>query len=216
MSDPRIYRYVVRYDGGTAPNPLGGYCTLAICKPAIRRTARLGDWVVGFRSRDHERVVYAMEVAESLTFAEYWSDVRFRSRRPDDPSAPTDNIYRPRPDRVEGEAELEWVPNEVHDAGSLAHDTGGKRVLVATRFWYFGGTSPKLPTELTHLSPVGRGHVVHASRRDGDLERFMAWLTQLPPGMSGRPIDAGTARWARGPELTATDLPGASAPLPRP
>ena len=87
MTVPRIYRYIVRSDRGTAPNPYGGFCTLAICKPAIRRTARPDDWIIGFRSRRSDlaagSVVYVAQVAESLSFAEYWHDSRFRARRPD-------------------------------------------------------------------------------------------------------------------------------------
>ena len=41
----RIHSYVVRYDSGFAPNPFYGYCTLATCKPNIRRSADIGDWV---------------------------------------------------------------------------------------------------------------------------------------------------------------------------
>ena len=46
---PNLFSYVLRYDDGAAPNPFWGTCTLAICKPAIRRKANLGDWVVGTR-----------------------------------------------------------------------------------------------------------------------------------------------------------------------
>lgn len=48
--EPNIFRYIVAYDHGTAPRPYGGVCTLAICKPTIRKAARVGDWVIGFRS----------------------------------------------------------------------------------------------------------------------------------------------------------------------
>jgi len=41
-----LYSYTVRYDDGAAPNPFNGMCTLAICKPAIRRTAAPGDATV--------------------------------------------------------------------------------------------------------------------------------------------------------------------------
>jgi hypothetical protein len=36
---PRLFSYTVRVDDGAAPNPFRGLCTLAICKPAIRRGA---------------------------------------------------------------------------------------------------------------------------------------------------------------------------------
>ena len=44
----KLYTYCLRYDDGAAPNPYWGVCTLVICKPAIRRSAEPGDWVVVF------------------------------------------------------------------------------------------------------------------------------------------------------------------------
>ena len=41
-----LFSYVVRSDGGFAPNPFFGYCTLATCKPRIRKGALVGDWIV--------------------------------------------------------------------------------------------------------------------------------------------------------------------------
>jgi hypothetical protein len=46
-----LYSYVVRSDSGFAPNPFGEYCTLACCKPQIRKRARVGDWIVGCGSK---------------------------------------------------------------------------------------------------------------------------------------------------------------------
>jgi hypothetical protein len=43
----KLYCYIVTHDTGFSPNPFHGYCTLACCKPTIRRTAKEGDWVVG-------------------------------------------------------------------------------------------------------------------------------------------------------------------------
>lgn len=43
----KIYSYVLRIDNGAAPNAFGQFCTLTICKPAIRRNAEIGDWVIG-------------------------------------------------------------------------------------------------------------------------------------------------------------------------
>ena len=37
-----LYSYIVAYDGGSAPNPFHEFCTLAICKPGMRRTAEKG------------------------------------------------------------------------------------------------------------------------------------------------------------------------------
>ena len=44
----KFYSYVIPRDYGFAPNPYFGYCTLADCKPGIRKMAQTGDWVAAF------------------------------------------------------------------------------------------------------------------------------------------------------------------------
>lgn len=43
----RLFSYVVVHDTGFSPNSFHGACTLACCKPKIRLSAELGDWIVG-------------------------------------------------------------------------------------------------------------------------------------------------------------------------
>ena len=76
----KIYSYVVRYDSGFAPNPFGKYCTLATCKPRIRKKAQIGDWVIGTGSVENvgnNKLMYAMKVKEIKSFEQYWKDNRF-------------------------------------------------------------------------------------------------------------------------------------------
>lgn len=192
-----IYRYVVRYDAGTAPNPHHGWCTLAICKPQIRKQAQPGDWVMGFRSRnlggikcDIGHVLYAMQVEESLSFFEYWNDPRFRNRRPSRNNPWPDNIYKPVIDAY-GNDSLEWVKNHVHCKEARAKDTGGRKVLVANKYWYFGKRSSdsryRLPHDLLRLAATTQGHVVHKGREKNDLSALEHWLAQFPQGMLGAP-----------------------------
>ncbi len=57
----RLVSYILTSDTGFAPNPFFRYCTLACCKPQIRRSAEPGDWIVGIsRKADGNRIVYAM------------------------------------------------------------------------------------------------------------------------------------------------------------
>ena len=73
----KLYSYVIPYDNGFAPNPFFGYCTLACCKPDIRRCAKDGNWVVGtgsLRTVGVNKMVYAMKVKEVLSFDEYSRD----------------------------------------------------------------------------------------------------------------------------------------------
>ena len=82
---PRLFTYIVAHDIGFAPNPFFSYCTLATCKPGIRKGAVIGDWIAGVGSkkkRQYGRLVYAMEVEETLSFDEYWRDPRFQRKKP--------------------------------------------------------------------------------------------------------------------------------------
>ena len=67
----RVYIYVVARDFGFAPNPFHGFCTLATCKPRIRRKAEVGDWVIGMggdRLNATGRCIYAMRVSAKVNF----------------------------------------------------------------------------------------------------------------------------------------------------
>src|SRR5437016_3976950 len=73
----KVYIYVVDRDFGFAPNPFHGICTLATCKPGIRKMASVGDWVIGLgggRLKARGRCIFAMRVSRKLTFNEYWSN----------------------------------------------------------------------------------------------------------------------------------------------
>jgi hypothetical protein len=180
---PRIFRYVVRYDAGVAPRPFDGYCSLAICKPRIRASADVGDWIIGFRTRSPGDVIYVMRVEEVLGFPEYWADKRFRNRRPGATSTP-DNFYRPTHD-----GRLEQIPNHVHDVTETATDLSGRSVLLSQVFWYFGNTSPMIPAELVRLIHTGIGHAVDKGRRLDDVKHLANWLAAWPMGLNGNPVD---------------------------
>ena len=99
-----LFSYVVRYDSGFAPNPFHGLCTLATCKPGIRKHAKVGDWILGVGSngrdiRRGDHVVYAMRITETMTTTEYWNDQRFEKKKPSLNrswvAASGDNIYEP-------------------------------------------------------------------------------------------------------------------------
>src|SRR5947208_15629475 len=73
----RLFTYTIPIDDGAAPNPFGGMCSLAICKPGIRRVAKKDDWVAGLGSKNAPcgnlsvHLVYAMRVEEVLSLREY-------------------------------------------------------------------------------------------------------------------------------------------------
>lgn len=200
----RLYSYVVRYDSGFAPNPFFGWCTLATCKPTIRRTAQVGDWIVGTGSDDQQvqrgnHLVYAMQVTETKAFEEYDADPRFQAKKPyrrgSRKQSCGDNIY------YRDATGKQWLQRDSFHSNAdgsrradhVARDTGVNRVLVSNRFVYFGGTGPRIPKELIaadgrSLSKQGIGYIVF------DDEAFIAdvegWLASLGnQGYQGAPFE---------------------------
>src|ERR1700710_872870 len=108
MGGLRTYLYKLTSDRGgapCAPPPLAGadpLLSLAICKPAVRRTAQPGDRILGLTSRILEQrdgyppigVIYAAVVTDVLDATAYYGPASpFRGR--------PDCIYRYDPDSGE-------------------------------------------------------------------------------------------------------------------
>jgi len=188
----RVFSYVVVSDSGFAPNPFHGTCTLASCKPLIRRSAKSGDLIVGMSSRC-ERVVYAMRVGSVLGFDAYWSDAKAAAKRPMMTTNKVrdrcgDNFYEPLPgggfrQHPSWHSNKDGTENQRH----LRRDLGGKQVLVGERFAYFGKDGPPLPSELSFLR-TGRGH--RCKFTEGQVRAVADWFERLPQGLRSRP-----ARW---------------------
>jgi hypothetical protein len=199
-----IRSYVVRYDSGFAPNPFYGYCTLATCKPDIRKAAGVGDWIVGSGSNDKTirqggRIVYAMRVEEILTFRQYDADSRFERKKPyrngSRKQSCGDNIYYRDVD------DLLWLQRDSFhsNADGTRHaehvdiDTRVDRVLVSQDFVYFGGEGPVFPKHLRDgagrsICKTGIGY----SRFDDPalIQAFVDWIRGLGvSGFQGHPFE---------------------------
>lgn len=195
----RVYAYIVKSDTGFAPNPFHGVCTLACCKPAIRRTARPGDWVVGLTpKRLGHRLTYVMRVDEAIPIAEYWT--RFPRKRPEWTSAIRklkvgDNCYDT------ADARYPEALESVHNNGektaaerkrAIARDLGGRNALISTVFSYFGAAPVPLPGGAAPISCLfargGVGHrVIDIGPEEGDLVRCLEELASRRA--RGRPRD---------------------------
>ncbi|MFD1156804.1 Nmad2 family putative nucleotide modification protein [Roseovarius aestuarii] len=198
-----LYSYVVRYDSGFAPNPFGGYCTLATCKPGIRKSAQIGDWLLGTGSSNKKvnrggHIVYAMRVEEAVETCDYWRDERFQMKKPVIPgswkTACGDNIYQPLKDGS-------WHQlNSYHsrDDGSpkkphIARDTAVQRILISQQFVYFGAEGPLLPSPFRE---GGAWDLLRSKRgysRIQDtqiIDEFEFWFESLElTGFHGQPWD---------------------------
>ncbi|MBV7480349.1 hypothetical protein [Pseudomonas sp. PDM31] len=175
----RVHTYVIATDAGSAPNYDPPAVTLAVCKPRIRKKAKVGDLVFAFAGSEvnpisRHSVVWAGIVSEVLTFPEYWNDRRFASKKPDRTDVP-DNFYKPT-----GNGNFAWQPNPVHGPEAQVRDTSGLNVLVFDHAWRFGAFGPLLPEDFgLRMINSRRGERV-AELIDSVWQRLETWLNAQP------------------------------------
>ncbi len=187
------FSYVITRDYGFAPNPFGQYCTLATCKPGIRRWASSGDWVIALGSARHSlqgALVCLMRVSEKITFDEYWSDIRFQYKKANMNGSLVqawgDNIYHTESDV--------WVQENSHhslaDGQANLHnqnrDTGSDAVLIADLFYYFGKQAVPIPESIFNKIKIVRGYKGVSEQDVNGLVEFVS--SNFSPGLVGSPL----------------------------
>lgn len=202
----RLFSYVVARDYGFAPNPFFGVCTLATCKPNIRRKASVGDWIIGTGSSSRNRrnrkdrrgfLIYVMRVTETLTFNEYRENEEFKQKKPNlrgsKKQAFGDNIY------FKDEAG-QWHQQDSHhsyedgtpNSHNISRDTQADRVLLSTDYAYWGGFGPEIPQKFRDYKGYdicgSRGHKNQFSEEM--VNDFVTWFRSLnKKGYLDKPLD---------------------------
>jgi hypothetical protein len=198
-SGPTLKSYIVAFDSGVAPNPYQDRCTLAVCKPDMRRTSEVGDLIIGLTGITlGYQLVYAMYVSEVLGLGEYYADPRFESKKPNFSSPDRhdwmgDNIYER---TSEGPYiqhlsyyHLQGRSQEQLDQKKHVDLVNGQNVLISDKYWYFGSDSPQLPAELDFLhGRLRRGHRVFDSQAVSTFEKNASHLLHTT-GVLGEPRD---------------------------
>ncbi len=185
----RLYSYIIKSDNGSAPNPFWGTCSLTICKPKIRRTAKIGDWVIGTGSKksklkdgkSHDlsgNLVYAMKIEAKMTLADYdkycqsnlqekiprWFNVDWRKRL-------GDCVY----DYSEGSEPL--IRKAVHNEKHRVRDLSGLNALLSCHFYYFGEEPRPIPQALKRIVIKRQGHLVFEDPKL--IETFERWIKRF-------------------------------------
>jgi hypothetical protein len=179
----RLFTYTIPVDDGAAPNPFGGYCTLTICKPAIRRVAKEGDWVAGFGSKNSPsgdlsgKLVYAMEVTQVLSMEEY--DIFAPSQWPFKiPDINSMNLSSRLGDCI---YDFSVAPPKqrdgVHGVGNMVTDLSGQNALLSSRYYYFGRNAITIPEHLYPILHQTQGH--KSSANDKYVNEFVNWIVSL-------------------------------------
>jgi hypothetical protein len=185
---PLLFTYTIPIDDGAAPNPFRGMCSLAICKPGIRRTARKGDWIAGLGSRTAPsgdltgRLVYAMRVEAVLSLEEY--DRRAPADWPHRiPNARSADLSERLGDCIYDYSHGDPISRPgVHGPENRDTDLGGKNVLISRDLYYCGSRAIPLPDNLLPICHQTQGHKSKANAPY--FERFVSWLRglNLSPG----------------------------------
>jgi len=197
----RVYFYVVDRDFGFAPNPFHGYCTLATCKPDIRKGAVVGDWVIGMGGSRLEatgRCIFAMRVTSKTNFDEYWSNRAYLDKKPVRNGSRKmmvgDNIYHHDP------KSKEWRQADSHHSNAdgsinfdnLKIDTKTDQVLISEHFFYFGREAPVVPIDIIRSIGFknGRKHRVFSAQRCSQLFNWLETVHRQSLNLiTGRPFD---------------------------
>lgn len=182
-----VYSYVIEHDLGFAPNPFHGYCTLACCKPFIRKRAKVGDIILGtgaVKPKLRGHLTFWMEVEEILTFDQYWADRRFRRKKPVMAATTLlrygDNIYhRNGGKKFKQEYSFHSREDGSVSRGDLTRDTGTtENVLIGRNFTFWGRSGVKIPEHLTGFLKKGPGQRYRFT--EDQIRKLMEWLGALP------------------------------------
>ncbi len=182
----KVYIYVVARDLGFAPNPFHGICSLATCKPKVRNTAKVGDWIVGIgggRLKSTGKCIFAMKVTRKITYNEYWTNPDYLDKKPVRNGSKKmmlgDNIY------FFNEVDNTWNQAHSHHSnkdGSINihnrdRDTQSNYVLLSEYFYYFGSKAPIVPEEI--LSKFGyKNQVGHRVFDYQTAKELIDWLEE--------------------------------------
>jgi hypothetical protein len=151
-----VFTYVITRDYGFAPNPFYGICTLSTCKPGIRKSACIDDWIFGIGSKTTHpnRMIYMMKVTKKITFNEYWENKEYAMKKPQMTTLKKmygDNIYYyDKSDGVWHQANSHHsYENGETNPHNLRKDTSSDNVLISREFFYFGSSTIPIPDKYT-------------------------------------------------------------------
>lgn len=140
-----IYSYLLVTDNGSAPCIQENILSLAICKPKIRKTANIGDYIIAFTSKSMKvsqepKIIYIAKITNKLLLNNYY--INFKNRK--------DCIYNNK---------LILIKNDFHNICNVKKDINGKYVLLSNEFIYFGKNFIDVPQQIKNIVPKYQGHM---------------------------------------------------------
>jgi len=193
---PNFFSYKLIHDYGFAPNPFHGFCTLATCKPHVRNSANMGDWIIGtgaITTRLQNRLIYIMQVSDKITFDEYWGGDRYQIKKPILNSSLVrmhgDNIYHKDLDGIWHQSNSQHSNSDGSvNAFNMKRDLSCNYVLIGDHFFYFGNKNISVSKKYQSLCSTVRDFI--KIRNNQLAEEFVAHIKNtVQPGIIGDPIN---------------------------
>ena len=164
-----MYVYKLTTDNNGAPCVQAGLLSCAICKPFIRTSAQVGDFLFGFAANSLDRtnpLIYVARITAIAEGGDYYAAPRYHNR--------PDCVY----ELIDGRYQLR-VDARYHTKGDhLTTDLGEPpeyirdRVLLSDDFRYLGDSGRvdlhRFPVAQRLVESLGRGHRVNHSREERD------------------------------------------------
>lgn len=188
----KCYSYVLKRDFGFAPNPFYGFLTLATCKPVIRHSVQIGDYIIGNSPVCFgNKLVFMAKVSDVITFDDYWNGEQYACKKPvmngSFKKLYGDNIYH----RLENGQWMQENSHHSNEDGSinlynLKRDTGTTdHVIIADEFFYFGSSMIDVPDEFKSCIHSGIGQ--HCPNMDVCLGLWDYLNSKYEKGLIGLP-----------------------------
>ncbi len=197
----RLFTYKITHDHGFAPNPFQGVLTLATCKPGIRKTKCVGDWVAGFSSLElshlakknsveisPDALIYLAKVSKKISIPEYYKDSEFQYKIPSREHPFGDNIYEPLHDHAIDGSDFKQVDNTYHGKDATNHDIGGENVLIFNEFYYLGRNGVDIPSDIQISRPKGPTPCGYKTTNKTEISALIDWVRgEFKQGINGLP-----------------------------
>lgn len=149
--------------------------------------AKKGEWFVGISPKDRgNKLVYAMQISETMNFNDYYNDNRFQNKKPklngNWKERCGDNFYKI-------DKNDEWIqdPNPFHPYDKyIGKDTKYPVVFISEHYYYFGEKAVQIPDEFRELILDRQGCKFAFDEKL--VDGFLFWLKQnYQPGVHGNP-----------------------------
>ena len=136
---------MVIIDCGGAPCIHNDILSLGICKPMIRKYAKVNDIIIGFcaksmkLSNSKPQILFIAKVDEKIIYKHYFDK------------------YKVRPDCIY-DNDLNLLKNDFHNTLSVQTDISGENVLISKDFIFFGNNHICISDELQYICPNNQGY----------------------------------------------------------